>query len=180
MDPDDGGNLDYEASDVGYEPRPFIKRCYSAFQLRGLDKVSKDLRKRGINIEDLVVSGNGAMRNVFHASAIYEDIGWLLNPFPLYPEKLGDDGHLLFYGIAVGLSVEGNKKGKRFEVVLTFGNPPLSDYHFLPPKKFSLDYEDTEIRDQRLIPLSLYFLQRQAAQQPEYKYTYRTRKEIKK
>ena len=137
------------------------------------EEVLRPLAEKGISIDDLVISGSGSLQEVFHASTIYHHIGrTATDNLPYKSLHLNrSQGKLDYIDLTLEIfqiSIAGSKGDAFFNVAINH-----KDIIFPFP------YEQTRSSLQKLEKLEAYLLQRQAAQQPEYNYTYRTRTEIK-
>lgn len=113
------------------------------------------------------------MRDLFHPSAAYEDVFWT-------PRNLDHDDSRIPADVN-GLAIVGNVRGKNFGFVMAHlhHNDSFLDRLCSPPLRgLYLDDKEIKIRNFQLEGLANYFLERQAAQQSQYNYTYRSITEI--
>lgn len=144
----------------------------SFLKFRGLDKAREDLQKRGINIEELAVVGNGSLRDVLHPTTVYKNVERILSNFSSRPS-----GETRCY--LLGFQVSGESQGyfwrKNFDFEVVFKYTSFS-----PPflKRISgVGITIISTKEQEIF--ESYLHQRMEAQQPQYNYTYRSRTEIK-
>lgn len=172
---------------MGFNAGEKVKALQIFLKYRGLESAREDLRKRGINIEDLEITAEREavnerkrdhLRDVFHSSANYNIIERVhLEEFALAPEKVAEweekrppfnKKNFIFYDL-LELRVQGKRPG------------------FLGTSTFDVRIRNSakdfaNVIGERLVfleKLENYFHQRMEAQQPQYNYTYRSRTEIK-
>ncbi len=155
--------------------------------------INEDLRRRGIDIEHLWVRSHGSLEDIFHPSTKYTYIERFppgtSEPDPKIP---GLVTRHTFGSIKLRGCRRSYFREKYFEAyvaflcsaiipfdIAVFENPGLllnPDYR----KQREPIYRERLLHiDEKLKILETYFLQRMEAQQPESKYTYRTKTEIK-
>jgi len=148
-----GGSSKWDGyiGNITLEKTSRLEQIRKAWKFRGLDSVRQDLQQREINIDYLLVCGNGSLQDLFHPASQFT----LIDLFGFCPRY--DPNQPL-----IALYVEGFRP--RFL---------RENLHFAMNIGYSGNNRHDKISDLRD------YLEQRMLQQSEYNYTYRSRTEIK-
>lgn len=137
------------------------EKAYRALQMLGLGNVTDELERLDIYLDQLSLNGKGNMRDLFHPTARYDHI------------KISS---MAMYIPTSFLSVRGNREGtissRQFYIHIF---PAYFPQH--QPKLKSSEYVTPEMSGM-LHRLEDYFHRKNALQEKEYNYSYRSRQEL--
>jgi len=150
-----------------------IARAKAEQEQQTQKEVLRPLTELGISLDDLVISGDSSLQEVFHSSTVYHAVQ-RTNPEKkeyFYTRINRSKGRLEPAKLTLEIfqiSVRGAKAGTPFQAAL--GHKDI-----VSPFQYDKTSESLQILEQ----LESYLLRRQAEQQPKYLHTYRTKTEIK-
>ena len=143
---------------------PRVKRLDIVTNQFWLQPAKDDLRKRGIDINDLIIV-RSSLTELFHPTTMLQQVK--LVPIFHY-DNLGYKMEDLTEYV-IGLAAR--RREKNFKAHITFDFISKDGLICLDGIPYKID--------RRFEPLELYLCQRMESQQPQYNYTYRSRTEIK-
>ena len=140
---------------------------------KDLGAIKDDLQKQGINIDDLVISGNASLQDIFHLTTVYnkieraaiDNIGY--KSLHINRRK----GKLEYIDLTLEIfqvAVDGLQRNDLFKATISHKDII-----------FPFNYDKTRYAVEKLEKVQAYLQQRQADQQPKYNHTYRSNTEIK-
>ena len=140
---------------------------------KDLGAIKDDLQKQGINIDDLVISGNASLQDIFHLTTVYNKIERAaienINYKSLHVNRRKGRPEYIDLTLEIfQVAVDGLRRNDLFKA--TIGHKDII---------FPFNYDKTRYAVEKLEKVQAYLQQRQADQQPKYNHTYRSNTEIK-